>query len=45
MKEGIVPVPPLPLLSSRAMNYLFRSYRIWGSRSGGGETLVSVEVL
>ena len=24
--------------------YLFRSYRIWGSRNGGGKTPVSVHI-
>ena len=37
-QEGTVPVPPYTLLI--AMMNLFRFYRIWGSRSGGGETPV-----
>jgi hypothetical protein len=41
MKEGtVMSLLAAPALRAIEMYYLFRSYRIWGSRSGWGEITV-----
>ena len=45
MNEGQYQSPlTAPALIAMMTNYLFGSYRIRGSHSGGGETAVSVQV-